>query len=90
MSVKFCKCEDSNDGAFAVWCFLLLFSPFFYKNGCYNTEYCIICTVTDGYNVWVPVYHCVYAGWYVLMCVCVCVYAYVGGGGWAVVCWLQL
>ena len=51
---------------------------------------CIICTVTDGYNVWVPVYHCVYAGWYVLMCVCVCVYAYVGGGGWAVVCWLQL
>ena len=36
---------------------------------------CIICIVTDGYNVWVPVGLpcCVYAGRYVLVCVCVCV-----------------
>ena len=41
---------------------------------------CIICTVTDGYNVWVSVglSRYVYAGRYIFICVCVCVW---GGGG---------
>ena len=50
-------------------------SFFKYKNGCYYTEYGIICTVTDGNYVWVPVYHCVYASW------CVCLL-----GGWMGCC----